>query len=140
MRLQKLGICVAGAAVGVGALMAAPASADPGGATGHAVTGGDVTAQSRCLVWTETIDGKLGLTAGYFRTWTVEVDPGASGDRVREIQCLTDYYGDGPSALDGQYGPDTIAAVKRVQKQCPLPPSEQDGIVGKATWKCLRVP
>jgi peptidoglycan hydrolase-like protein with peptidoglycan-binding domain len=135
---QKMGVCAAGAAVGAGALAAAPAAADPAAHT--TAPGGDVTARSRCLVWTENIGGTLGLTAGYSRTWTTEVDPGDTGDLVREIQCLTDYYGDGPSSLDGVYGPATTAAVKLVQKQCPLPPSQRDGIVGPTTWHCLRIP
>jgi peptidoglycan hydrolase-like protein with peptidoglycan-binding domain len=133
-----LAATAAGAAVTLGSL-ATPASADPGGATGHATvtTAADVTAQSRCLVWRQTSDGKTGLTAGYFWTWTAVVGPGASGDRVREVQCLTDYQGAGPSALDGVYGPDTIAAVKQVQKACG---KKQDGSVGTDTWRCLRNP
>lgn len=127
----------AAGAVTLGAF-AAPASADPGGP--HTAATGGVTAQSRCLIWRETSDGKTGLTAGYFWSWTAEVDAGASGDRVREVQCLTDYQGAGPSALDGQYGPDTTAAVKRVQQACGFPASRQDGVVGVDTWRCLRNP
>ncbi|MFI9604782.1 peptidoglycan-binding protein [Streptomyces sp. NPDC052043] len=93
---------------------------------------------SRCLVWWKETTNYAGMTAGYSWAWNVTVSPGATGDRVKEIQCLTDYHGQGPSALDGVYGPATVAAVKRTQARCQFPPSQQDGIVGPHTWGCLR--
>ncbi|MFJ4918845.1 peptidoglycan-binding protein [Streptomyces sp. NPDC088725] len=117
----------------LGVLGATPASATPSETA--AVSAQPHAAQSRCLVWHKTTTNYSGLTAGYSWAWTVVVSPGATGDRVKEIQCLTDYHGDGPSALDGSYGPDTKAAVKRSQKRCGL---KQDGIVGPDTWRCLR--
>jgi murein L,D-transpeptidase YcbB/YkuD len=132
--LRWLAATAVGAAVTLGAF-AAPASADP--VTGHATATGEVTAQSRCLIWRKTQDGKTGLTAGYLWSWTAVIGPGSTGDGVREVQCLTDYQGAGPSALDGVYGPDTTAAVKLVQKACG---KTQDGVVGADTWRCLRNP
>jgi peptidoglycan hydrolase-like protein with peptidoglycan-binding domain len=63
------------------------------------------------------------------------VGPGATGDRVREIQCLTDYWVGAPSALDGIYGPATTSAVRVNQAQCGI---AEDGVVGPNTWRCLR--
>ncbi|MEU9153599.1 peptidoglycan-binding domain-containing protein [Streptomyces sp. NPDC048417] len=121
-------------AVSTTSASAAATSADP------KVTASVVHPASRCLVWTKETTNYIGLTAGYSWAWNVTVQPGATGDRVKEIQCLTDYYGEGPSALDGIYGPATTAAVKRVQARCGFSSAEQDGIVGPMTWRCLRIP
>jgi peptidoglycan hydrolase-like protein with peptidoglycan-binding domain len=145
--LQNLGVCIAGAAIALG-VAATPALAETGGApsaVGQATAvqaaarpaTGVQSAQSRCLIWTKSTTNYTGLTAGYSWAWNVVVGPGATGDRVKEIQCLTDYYGEGPSALDGNYGPDTTSSVKKMQKRCGL---TQDGIVGPDTWRCLRIP
>ncbi|MFE6547962.1 peptidoglycan-binding protein [Streptomyces sp. NPDC057746] len=104
------------------------------------VTTSVVHPAGRCLVRTKETTHCIGLTAGCSWAWNVTVRPGATGDRVKEIQCLTDHYGEGPSALDGVYGPATTAAVKRVQARCGFSSAERDGIVGPMTWRCLPIP
>ncbi|MGW5058958.1 peptidoglycan-binding domain-containing protein [Streptomyces sp. NPDC004096] len=104
------------------------------------VTTSVVHPAGRCLVRTKETTHCIGLTAGCSWAWNVTVRPGATGDRVKEIRCLTDHYGEGPSALDGVYGPATTAAVKRVQARCGFSSAERDGIVGPMTWRCLPIP
>ncbi|MFE3269239.1 peptidoglycan-binding protein [Streptomyces sp. NPDC059215] len=94
------------------------------------------SAASRCLIWRRTSDNYEGLTAGYSWAWNVVVGPGDSGDRVREIQCLTDFWVGEPSVLDGDYGPATEQAVR--DAQAALPGCAADGVVGPDTWRCLR--
>jgi hypothetical protein len=97
-------------------------------------------AASRCLIWWKETTNYAGYTAGYSWAWNVVVGPGATGDRVKEIQCLTDRLSGRPASLDGVYGQDTTAAVKYVQHYvCQFPnSSDWDGIVGPLTWGCLR--
>ncbi|MEV5085426.1 peptidoglycan-binding domain-containing protein [Streptomyces sp. NPDC056159] len=92
---------------------------------------------NRCLIWY-----KSGwATAGYYTAVTTYpiVKEGASGDVVKEIQCLIDYSlpNGWSGAMDGQFGPATKAAVQAVQAQSWCN-TTRDGIVGPATWKCLR--
>lgn len=99
-------------------------------------TDASVQGAFRCLIWERTSENFVGLTAGYSWAWNVVVGPGSSGDRVREIQCLADFWGNGPRALDGVYGADTKASVQLMQSICGL---TTDGIVGPNTWRCLRL-
>ncbi|MBG0850461.1 peptidoglycan-binding protein [Streptomyces spinoverrucosus] len=55
---------------------------------------------------------------------------GDSGDRVREVQWLLDWWGYYGDPLDGRYGPVTSTAVENFQWEY--------GIVDSATWRCLR--
>ena len=127
-------------AVGISAGNAAASDSGSASAAPAAHTSAaSVHPDSRCLVWWKETANYAGMTAGYSWAWNVTVSPGATGDRVKEIQCLTDYHGQGPSALDGVYGPATVAAVKRTQARCQFPPSQQDGIAGPHTWSCLRI-
>lgn len=127
--------------VGAGAASAAPPTHASAAVQRHPAVSASVSfhPDSRCLVWWKETTHYAGMTAGYSWAWNDTVYPGATGDRVKEIQCLTDYHGQGPSALDGVYGPDTVAAVKRTQARCQFSPSQQDGIVGPQTWGCLRI-
>lgn len=98
----------------------------------------DHAAADRCLIWK-----KSGwATAGYYKKVTTYpiVKQGASGDKVKEIQCLIDYSlpGGWSGAMDGKFGPATKAAVKKVQGQSWCN-TTRDGIVGPKTWKCLRL-
>lgn len=63
-----------------------------------------------------------------------EISRGSSGQAVTYAQCLL--YGNwGENVdVDGQFGPATEAAVKRVQSYCGL---DADGIVGRYTWSAL---
>ncbi|MEU7246450.1 serine/threonine-protein kinase [Streptomyces sparsogenes] len=62
---------------------------------------------------------------------------GDKGNRVRQVQCILKArkYDIGPGGVDGQFGPDTRAAVKLFQRYHHL---HVDGIVGEDTWPALR--
>jgi peptidoglycan hydrolase-like protein with peptidoglycan-binding domain len=62
---------------------------------------------------------------------------GDTGPAVKEVQCILRArgYSVGPSGVDGDFGPDTEAAVKRFQTDRHL---EVDGQVGPQTWAALR--
>ena len=59
---------------------------------------------------------------------------GASGEAVRTLQMLLNCNGYSSGITDGDFGPNTEAAVKAFQKSKGL---TQDGIVGKATWTAI---
>ncbi len=59
---------------------------------------------------------------------------GAAGDAVADLQRLLDGAGF-PCACDGQFGPNTEAAVRAFQAACGL---TTDALVGPATWRALR--
>ncbi|MFI8287734.1 peptidoglycan-binding protein [Streptomyces sp. NPDC085614] len=98
-----------------------------------------LSAQAGCTIRWRTTDNYAGFTAGYSWAWNVEVGPGATGDRVREIQCLINnhaYY-DGPRlTVDGDYGNATKTAVRTLQRNWGG--IGVDGIVGPDTWRALR--
>jgi len=57
------------------------------------------------------------------------------GEKVRELQNLLNQSGAAPLLIaDGDFGPGTLAAVKRFQAGAGLAP---DGIVGPKTWEAL---
>jgi Putative peptidoglycan binding domain len=61
---------------------------------------------------------------------------GSRGEDVRKLQKLLNARGlcPEPIALDGVFGPTTLDAVKRFQRESHLP---VDGIVGGKTWDRL---
>ena len=61
---------------------------------------------------------------------------GCKGDAVKECQTLLEKagYRVGSCGVDGEFGKDTLAAVKAFQKEHNL---ETDGIVGLKTWTAL---
>jgi len=61
---------------------------------------------------------------------------GCKGDSVKALQILLKGYGYsiGSSGVDGSFGPSTLSAVKKYQKDKGL---SVDGSVGPATWKSL---
>lgn len=59
---------------------------------------------------------------------------GSKGEAVADLQRLLDGAGF-PCACDGQFGPNTEAAVRAFQGACGL---VVDAIVGPATWRALR--
>ncbi|MFB6985262.1 peptidoglycan-binding protein [Streptomyces sp. NPDC056178] len=79
----------------------------------------------------ERKDGRL--YAGYSTTSTALLS-GPAWDVV-EAQCLLRYHGFDPGVVDGDYGPNTTRAVKRLQDQAGL---SVDGVVGPHTWQVLR--
>lgn len=68
-------------------------------------------------------------------TWPaliIQVGPGSAGDAVRAVQVLFPQL-----TVDGSFGPDTEATVKKFQEQWGL---TADGIVGPITWRTLVIP
>ena len=57
---------------------------------------------------------------------------GSSGEKVKEIQGICNFWGWNAGAIDGSFGPATEAAVKRAQKAIGV---NADGIWGPATQK-----
>ncbi len=68
---------------------------------------------------------------------TALTEKGDSGPAVKEVQCIlvARGFGVGAGGVDGQFGPDTLAAVKRFQTSRHI---EVDGQVGPQTWGALR--
>ncbi|MEV5480044.1 MULTISPECIES: protein kinase domain-containing protein [Streptomyces] len=62
---------------------------------------------------------------------------GDHGSRVVEVQCILKArgYDIGSSGVDGNFGPDTLASVKKFQQRHGL---RVDGQVGVHTWAALR--
>jgi hypothetical protein len=131
----------------------------PGASQGDASEAARSAAAPRCLTWrrsspTKAYDG--GRTAGYSWAWNKVVGRGAPGgsttriNRVKEIQCLLDYRGYNtfleetahccPPPMEfwrpwGYYGAGTAGDVEHAQQACGI---DLDGVVGPATWRCLR--
>jgi GH25 family lysozyme M1 (1,4-beta-N-acetylmuramidase) len=59
---------------------------------------------------------------------------GASGDDVRLCQCLLYRAGQHPGAVDGRYGPNTMAALRSFQTTAHI---KVDGVCGPDTWAHL---
>ncbi|MFD9493425.1 peptidoglycan-binding protein [Streptomyces sp. NPDC060005] len=73
--------------------------------------------------------------AGNSRATDSTVAYGDSGPQVAEVQCLLRRAGISPGGIDGMFGPLTMGAVERFQRQAHL---DVDGIAGPHTWKALR--
>lgn len=65
-------------------------------------------------------------------TWPTEQE-GSTGENVRSVQYLLNAHGSG-LAVDGEFGPNTSAAVRAFQAEHGL---ALDGIVGNQTWPVL---
>lgn len=59
---------------------------------------------------------------------------GANGQPVKNAQGLLHAHGHRQSAIDGDYGPKTVTAVKAFQRRHRL---DDDGIIGRRTWTKL---
>lgn len=87
--------------------------------------------------------GSVGTRGEYgcnYTSATPEISLGSKGKAVKQAQCLLKHwrFSVGPSGVDGDFGKDTRKAViKFQQKYCNL---EDDGIVGKNTWRALKNP
>jgi peptidoglycan hydrolase-like protein with peptidoglycan-binding domain len=57
---------------------------------------------------------------------------GSSGEAVRELQVALKETGEDPGPVDGQFGPQTLAAVKDFQQKRGI---GVDGVVGAITWR-----
>ncbi|GJF27210.1 MULTISPECIES: peptidoglycan-binding domain-containing protein [Streptomyces] len=103
----------------------------------------NVSAAASCSIYWKTSGGYSGFTAGYSWAWNTEVSQGATGNMVREIQCLLNnsaWYEGAKLSVDGDFGPATRSAVWRVQSlyHSYHPSFPVDGIVGPKTWRLLR--
>ncbi|AKH80850.1 serine/threonine protein kinase [Streptomyces sp. CNQ-509] len=72
-----------------------------------------------------------------FYSGTALTDYGDRGRRVSQVQCILTKrgYSVGPDGVDGDFGPNTQAAVKKFQSRHHL---QVDGQVGVFTWAALR--
>ena len=66
-------------------------------------------------------------------TWPL-LQSGDTGDAVRQLQSELSRLGVFDAPLDGEYGPNTEAAVRLFQQTQDLTP---DGVVGPQTWQAL---
>ncbi|MEV5789561.1 MULTISPECIES: peptidoglycan-binding protein [unclassified Streptomyces] len=111
---------------------------DKGGApapAGHASTAAAPPAATKAAYscHLERADGHW--YAGNSRATDSTVAYGDSGPQVAEVQCLLRRAGISPGGIDGMFGPLTMGAVERFQRQAHL---DVDGIAGPHTWKALR--
>ncbi len=60
------------------------------------------------------------------------LQPGSTGEAVRELQIALQETGNDPGSIDGVFGPQTEAAVKAFQTQRGI---TVDGVVGPITWR-----
>jgi Putative peptidoglycan binding domain len=66
---------------------------------------------------------------------TSTLKPGDTGAQVKLLQRALAQLGEKPGSVDGDYGPSTVAAVKRFQQSSKL---TEDGVVGPATLRALK--
>jgi Putative peptidoglycan binding domain len=66
---------------------------------------------------------------------TSTLKPGDNGAQVKRLQRALAQLGYAPGSVDGDYGPSTVAAVKRFQQASKL---TADGVLGPATLKALK--
>ncbi|MET9707743.1 peptidoglycan-binding domain-containing protein [Streptomyces griseus] len=121
-------------ALALGAVLAGPGTAAASTEPARSLT--PASTQAVCPVHWKTGVDYAGRTAGYSWAWNVLVSQGATGDRVREIQCLVNYQIGYGLTVDGNFGPATRAGVEKLQRDRRLTPV--DGIVGPDTWRQLR--
>ncbi|MGC4971254.1 peptidoglycan-binding domain-containing protein [Streptomyces globisporus] len=119
-------------ALALGTVLAGPGTAVASTETGQNST--SVSAASCSVIWRVSTNYE-GWTANYSWAWNIVIQQGATGDRVKEIQCLLIHKGFGVGTVDGDFGPATRAAVVAFQKSRNL---TRDGIVGQNTWSKLR--
>ncbi|MFE0257680.1 peptidoglycan-binding protein [Streptomyces sp. NPDC059010] len=115
-----------------GTLVAVAPAASAAPATAPAASSAGVSAAPNCPMTTG-----IGYYCGYYKG-TAYTDFGDRGNKVKEIQALikASHYS-GRLAIDGDFGNDTLKAVKWYQKRW-MGDSTPDGKVGPITWKSLR--
>ncbi|MEU6821582.1 peptidoglycan-binding domain-containing protein [Streptomyces atriruber] len=113
-------------AAGVLAATAVTGAAATASATSAPAAAPSVSAN--CAWW-----GGIGIYCGY-DLWNEYADYGDTGRKVKEIQALLRYHSI-YIAVDGKFGKDTRAGVKKFQRSWGL---ADDGIVGPKTWQWLR--
>jgi peptidoglycan hydrolase-like protein with peptidoglycan-binding domain len=70
----------------------------------------------------------------YGELYHLPISPGDSGEAVAHAQCLLNEHWGYQLAVDGEYGPETRAAVEAVQRKYDL---TADGIVNPCTWYAI---
>ncbi|MFG3170672.1 peptidoglycan-binding protein [Streptomyces sp. NPDC048200] len=100
---------------------------------GHAAAAPSAATKAAYSCHLERADGHW--YAGNSRATDSTVAYGDSGPQVAEVQCLLRRAGISPGGIDGMFGPLTMGAVERFQRQAHL---DVDGIAGPHTWKALR--
>ncbi|MEV5004253.1 peptidoglycan-binding protein [Streptomyces sp. NPDC093064] len=115
------------------ALLGGVATAGTAHATGSVTAHSTVAAAKKC-----TYTKSLGYYCGYYKG-NGTVRKGSKGNAVREVQALINQTTSYKPKLkvDGDFGKNTKAAVIWFQKKYHVKP--YDGVVGKKTWKELRL-
>ncbi|WP_055568646.1 peptidoglycan-binding domain-containing protein [Streptomyces atriruber] len=108
--------------------LAATASAAAPAPRSESPSTGSPSAAAYCEWW-----GGIGMYCGYDLLNTY-ADYGDRGKKVKEIQALLRFHSV-YVAVDGVFGKDTRAGVKKFQRSWGL---AADGIVGPKTWQWLR--
>lgn len=127
------------------AATAAP-SAAPGATTGHTAPPAPRTSSAApppartttaAPAPTKAAPPPAWITGCTYYSGTELTQTGDTGARVKEVQCILTKrgYSVGPSGVDGDFGSDTAAAVRRFQTDRGL---EVDAQVGPQTWAALR--
>lgn len=86
--------------------------------------------------------GQKAVSCGFY-SGTATTRRGDTGNRVREVQCLLQFWGYNPGPVDGEFGGNTESAVIAFQEDTFIFCEDQlliDGIVGTNTWRALRAP
>ena len=76
----------------------------------------------------------VGQTGGVAAVSVSVLKDGSQGTAVKALQILLGGYGFSCEAIDGDFGPKTLAAVKKFQTAKAL---VADGVVGQITWSTL---
>ena len=104
---------------------------------GHAVSG---SAYPWCMVFMAwvfaALAGEIDTGGGTCMVTAKVLRKGSTGSAVKKLQLLLIGlgYDCGPDGADGDFGPNTLDAVKRYQTANGL---AADGVVGSATWTSL---
>ena len=98
----------------------------------------DVKVETVPIEETKPEENKTTVSSGSgVKTVTIDLhvlSKGSKGEEVKTLQRLLTALGYPCGAVDGSFGPNTLAAVKSFQKGNKL---EVDGYVGKNTWTAL---
>jgi hypothetical protein len=123
---KRLALAAATAALGSGLALSGPAAGAVAAQQNDAVSARqELGAQYSCGYYNGTRLTKAGQTGS------------AAQKRIKEVQCLINYYTSYPIWLaeDGKFGQKTYTAVKKVQQKAGI---SVDGQVGPQTWAKLR--
>ena len=112
----------------------APGGATPGGAAPAASSPANPPSTNTPPVSTSPTNPPASSSGGAAAAALPVLRPGMEGDAVRQLQQRLRTKGFYSGAIDGLFGSQTEAAVRRAQSANNL---TVDGIVGPATWRAL---